>query len=197
MLEACGIVLAQGVYAEKVVAALSAAGRLQVPGGQPSSIPCGFTDAQVEAAAKAFYETPLGLTDWDRMADVEPDLARRYRESMSRALSAAAGAAPQAESVPKSSYINPALPGMIRNLWKTDPSERSVQTALKLAGDLIQELIDLRAAPHVGVDVDKLTVVIGNAEATWQTMRGHETRLAYVARVVAAWIKEQGGESCD
>ena len=50
----------------------------------------------------------------------------------------------------RSTYISPALPGMIRDLWKSDPSERSVQTALALAGDLIQELIDLRAAtPHL------------------------------------------------
>ena len=63
------------------------------------------------------------------------------------ALEAAQGAAPQAESVPTSKYISPHLPSMIRNLWKSDPSENSVRTALKLAGDLIQELIDLRAAP--------------------------------------------------
>ena len=50
----------------------------------------------------------------------------------------------------RSTHISPALPGMIRDLWKSDPSERSVQTALALAGDLIQELIDLRAAtPHL------------------------------------------------
>lgn len=51
-----------------------------------------------------------------------------------------------AKSAPKSSYISPSLPVMIRNLWKSDPSENSVRTALKLAGDLIQELIDLKAA---------------------------------------------------
>lgn len=45
--------------------------------------------AQVELAARAFYETPLGLTNWDRMVDVEPDLATRYREGMERALTAA------------------------------------------------------------------------------------------------------------
>ena len=44
-------------------------------------------------------------------------------------------------------YISPSLPGMIRNLWKSDLSERSVRTALNLAGDLIQELIDLRDQP--------------------------------------------------
>ena len=72
---------------------------------------------------------------------------------------AAQGAAPQAESNPTSSYISPSLPGMIRNLWKSDPSENSVRTALKLAGDLIQELIDLKASavlPSSGVDEDAL-----------------------------------------
>lgn len=44
-------------------------------------------------------------------------------------------------------YISPSLPGMIRNLWNSDLSERSVRTALNLAGDLIQELIDLRDQP--------------------------------------------------
>lgn len=42
------------------------------------------------------------------------------------------------------SYINPKLPSMIRNLHKSDPSERSVQAALGLAADLIEELIDLK-----------------------------------------------------
>ena len=44
----------------------------------------------------------------------------------------------------RSTFINPQFPGMIRNLWRDDPSERSVRIALALAGDLIQELIDLR-----------------------------------------------------
>ena len=60
----------------------------------------------------------------------------------------AASVAPLAESVPTSKHISPRLPSMIRNLWKSDPSENSVRTALKLAGDLIQELIDLRAAEY-------------------------------------------------
>ena len=42
-------------------------------------------------------------------------------------------------------YINPKLPGMIRNLHKGDPSMNSVKTMLGLAADLVQELIDLRA----------------------------------------------------
>ncbi len=44
-----------------------------------------------------------------------------------------------------SSYINPNLPDKVRNLWRSDPSERSTQIVLGLAADLIQELIDLRA----------------------------------------------------
>ena len=43
-----------------------------------------------------------------------------------------------------STFISPRFPDQIRNLWKGDPSEQSVRTALALAGDLIQELIDLR-----------------------------------------------------
>ena len=39
-------------------------------------------------------------------------------------------------------YISPSLPGMIRNLWKSDPSERSVRTALNLAGDLRIEALN-------------------------------------------------------
>lgn len=41
-------------------------------------------------------------------------------------------------------YINPALPAMIRDLHKSDPSMNSVITMLSLAADLVQELIDLR-----------------------------------------------------
>ena len=46
--------------------------------------------------------------------------------------------------VRRSTFISPRFPDQIRNLWKSDPSEQSVRTALALAGDLIQELIDLR-----------------------------------------------------
>lgn len=42
-------------------------------------------------------------------------------------------------------YINPKMPEMVRNLWRSDPSERSTQIILGLAADLIQDLIDLRA----------------------------------------------------
>ena len=44
----------------------------------------------------------------------------------------------------RSTFISPRFPDQIRNLWEGDPSEQSVRIALALAGDLIQELIDLR-----------------------------------------------------
>lgn len=112
------------------------------------------TEAQVEAAAKAIYSVQRPGGAWH-----ENQQPRWHRKLARAALVAAQGAAPQAESAQKSSYINPNLPGMIRNLWKSDPSENSVRTALKLAGDLIQELIDLQSAPVLpssGVDEDEL-----------------------------------------
>ena len=120
-----------------------------------------FTDEQVEAAAKAYWlasereihDKPI-TWEWDK------EERRRYMWAARQVL---AGVAPQADSVPTSKYISPHLPSMIRNLWKSDPSENSVRTALKLAGDLIQELIDLRAAPvqpSSTVDEGKLTQAI-------------------------------------
>lgn len=91
---------------------------------------------QIEAAQRVWMEFPHSR---------DPDNAKY---AMRAALVAAAGAAPQEAKPGRSTYINPSLPGMIRNLWKSDPSEASVRTALGLAGDLIQELIDLRAAPQ-------------------------------------------------
>ena len=43
-------------------------------------------------------------------------------------------------------YINPALPSMIRGLYRADLREKSIQNMLDLAADIVQELIDLRAA---------------------------------------------------
>lgn len=127
-------------------------------------------DARVTAAAKAMEKLPLNLVT---------------RAEAVEAAMAALGAAPQAESAPKSSYISPSLPAMIRNLWKSDPSENSVRTALKLAGDLIQELIDLKAAPVLpssGVDEERLAEYarVKQAEALeefaekWATADGME-----------------------
>ena len=156
------------------------------------------TPEQVEAAAKALHETRNpwfgAYGDWGAAGF---EIKKAFRESARAALEAAArtaqGAAPQAEGAPKSSYISPSLPAMIRNLWKSDPSENSVRTALKLAGDLIQELIDLRAAPvpSSGVDEAELAEVI---EAEIEKLR-HETRLypdiykTEVARAVAEWLR--------
>lgn len=41
-------------------------------------------------------------------------------------------------------YINPALPSMIRGLYRADLREKSIQNMLDLAADLVQELIDMR-----------------------------------------------------
>ena len=120
------------------------------------------TEAQVEAAAKAIGITVINSRGaarfgWDDITEAEKALYMRgARAALVAASRAAQGAAPQAESVPKSTYISPSLPGMIRNLWKSDPSENSVRTALKLAGDLIQELIDLKAAPAPSSGVDEI-----------------------------------------
>ena len=117
-----------------------------------------ITEEQVEAAAKAMWD--LRKTESDpEWGALEYGVKQEYRKDARAALVAAQGAAPQAESNPTSSYISPSLPGMICNLWKSDPSENSVRTALKLAGDLIQELIDLKASavlPSSGVDEDAL-----------------------------------------
>lgn len=44
----------------------------------------------IEAATKAFYNDPSGLTSWDRTVKVSPVMADRYRAAMARALEAAA-----------------------------------------------------------------------------------------------------------
>lgn len=120
------------------------------------------TEEQIEAAALAMHRLPVNIGGGRGFSYyVEP--ARAALEAAARA---AQGAAPQAKSVPKSIYISPSLPGMISNLWKSDPSENSVRTALKLAGDLIQELIDLKAAPVLpSSGVDEARAAAARAEA--------------------------------
>ena len=72
-------------------------------------------------------------------------------------------------------YISPELPGMIRNLYRDHLGEWSIQNMLNLAGDLIQELIDLRASTEEakaqawdegvtesGLDLDYLQQLLGN-----------------------------------
>lgn len=44
----------------------------------------------IEAATKAFYNDPSGLTSWDRTVKVSPAMADRYRAAMARALEAVA-----------------------------------------------------------------------------------------------------------
>lgn len=119
------------------------------------------TPEQIEAGRKAV------LANFHPPTDLKPTWHLNPEEVARAVLAAAAGAAPQEPTPAPSKYINPSLPGMIRNLWKSDPSEASVRTALGLAGDLIQELIDLRAAP-VQVDEDELTEVIDRAERLTQ-----------------------------
>lgn len=46
-------------------------------------------ESEVEAACRAFYEEPSGLTSWDRLVSKDVVLADRYREFMGRALRAA------------------------------------------------------------------------------------------------------------
>lgn len=151
------------------------------------------SEAQVEAAAKALR------ADEGFMAEVHSALEVSWSEYIAKlVLVAAQGAAPQAESVPKSSYINPHLPAQIRGLYRADLREKSIQTMLDLAGDLIQELIDLRAAPVLpssGVDEDKLTEVIARVTDMWDDPLDEVHDIPQIARAVAAWLRVQGGES--
>lgn len=50
------------------------------------------TGAEVEAACLGFYENLNSLTDWTKLASIQPDLAAKYRAGMRRALSAARAA---------------------------------------------------------------------------------------------------------
>ncbi len=43
----------------------------------------------IEAACAGFYNDPDGLTSWERMSKVDPDLAERYRAGQRAALTAA------------------------------------------------------------------------------------------------------------
>jgi hypothetical protein len=45
-----------------------------------------ISDESVEAACEAFYNDPSGLTSWERLSQVSPDTADRYRAAMTRAL---------------------------------------------------------------------------------------------------------------
>lgn len=49
-------------------------------------------DAEVEAACRAFYEDVSGMTQWNRLVEVETEIADRYRAGMRAALEAARNA---------------------------------------------------------------------------------------------------------
>lgn len=176
------------------------------------------TEAQIEAAAKIIRRASLETTanPGDFWSDCYEGEQEAWRNAARAALVAAQGAAPpvnsfdttaepvktgadslhvapQAESEPKSSYISPQLPAQIRGLYRADLREKSIQTMLDLAGDLIQELIDLRAAPVLpssGVDEDKLAEVIARASVVYSPMLDEEAQ--NLARAVAEWLKGQG-----
>ena len=122
------------------------------------------SEAMILAALNAYSSKGLEIDGYDPV-DEYPSLdmwGERFASQMRAALVAAQGAAPQAESEPRSSYISPHLPAQIRGLYRADLREKSIQTMLDLAGDLVQELIDLKAAPVLpssGVDEEKLAEV--------------------------------------
>lgn len=128
-----------------------------------------MTDSPVTKTAETVLAVAQVLREAGDSAYL-PDVERALREA-----GLLVSDAPSEEQMSKSKYISPALPGMIRSLWKSDPSEASVRTALKLAGDLIQELIDIRAA---GV--------------THLTMRQAEN--AAVARSIRLWTRQVRSE---
>lgn len=68
-------------------------------------------------------------------------------------------------------YINPKLPSVIRGLYRADLRERSIQIVLDLAADLVQELIDLRAAEPAVTDEMVERACLAYAEAWFAPMR--------------------------
>lgn len=61
-------------------------------------------------------------------------------------------------------YINPALPSMIRNLYRDELEENSIQTMLDLAADLVQELVEIRAEASRKPEAAPATPVSGTDE---------------------------------
>ena len=90
--------------------------------------------AAVAFAQERRDEDPSTLTGW-RVVDTQPDAEGEHAPIVDHSC---------ADQARVSTFISPRFPDQIRNLWKGDPSEQSVRTALALAGNLIQELIDLR-----------------------------------------------------
>lgn len=157
------------------------------------------TDEQILAALNAYSSKGLEIDGYDPV-DEYPSLdmwGERFASQMRAALVAAQGAAPQAESEPRSSYISPHLPAQIRGLYRADLREKSIQTMLDLAGDLVQELIDLKAAPVLpssGVDEDAREFRFTDAQwREYQSIpeQGYSHR-HHLEHVFNAWLKEQG-----
>ena len=64
-------------------------------------------------------------------------------------------------------YINPALPSMIRGLYRADLRERSIQNMLDLAADLVQELIDMREKANQEPSDDEVLEASLTFERVW------------------------------
>ena len=104
--------------------------------------------AAVAFAQERRDEDPSTLTGW-RVVDTQPDAEGEHAPIVVHSCADHVHA-----SVPHNLRLYDYVPGeglFIRERsrpdpkpWKGDPSEQSVRTALALAGDLIQELIDLR-----------------------------------------------------
>lgn len=93
----------------------------------------------------------IHLSNWD---EAQALCVKNVTDAVMGALAAAAGllvgepSEEQRKQVARThaSYINPAMPSMIRGLYRADLREKSIQNMLDLAADLVQELIDIRAA---------------------------------------------------
>lgn len=89
-------------------------------------------------------------------------------------------------------YINPALPSMIRGLYRADLREKSIQNMLDLAADLVQELIDMREkADQEPSDAESLA---RDAEEKYPIPApvDHLTTSDYAMRVVFVQGRRQG-----
>lgn len=171
-----------------------------------------FTDAQVEAAAKALREDKANRTDTYRVPEWE-DMPYGdklvYRGQARAALVAAQGAAPQAESEPKphtrvvtrsfdsDCALGICMSGCSHLMWVCDScsSEGGWGAARgqlkKWAAEHVCPVL-----PSSGVDEEALAEVIARSRGFghgWEQIPPL-TREAYreVARAVAEWLKGQG-----
>lgn len=148
-----------------------------------------------------------------KLFDLDADRAMHQVDEILRAAIVAAGVAPQEPSKCSNpqcpldrAHSGPCAPeGWSPDREKLIAEARDRAAHMKmLAGDLIQELIDLKAAPVLpssGVDEDKLADVIEHAETEWQlnfnlfrSEIGADPgpKTDYTARAVAEWLKGQG-----